>query len=90
MVYKFVTRNTVEERVLQRAKEKMLLDHAFVENIEADLNEGDLRSMVTFGAKVTDTFSSCRIHSAVMLMARASSTTPLSLVPMMTSNWRIC
>eukprot|EP00047_Mylnosiga_fluctuans_P013516 m.31933 g.31933 ORF g.31933 m.31933 type:complete len:1607 (-) comp4940_c0_seq1:166-4986(-) len=51
MVYKLVTRGSVEERIIQRAKEKMLLDQAFVENIENEMDDTDLSNIVSFGAK---------------------------------------
>jgi SNF2 family DNA or RNA helicase len=53
MVYRLVTSNSVDERVLQRAKEKMLLDEAFVQNIESHFDEDDLKSIISFGTKVS-------------------------------------
>ena len=52
MVYKFVTRYSVEEHILQTAKRKMTFEHAIVENIEEEMDGEELSQVLRFGAKV--------------------------------------
>jgi hypothetical protein len=52
MVYKFVTRFSVEEHVLQTTKRKMSFEHAIVENIDGEMDTADLERVLKFGAKV--------------------------------------
>ncbi len=52
MVYKFVTRFSVEEHIMQTAKKKMTLEHAIVENIEEAMDNDELDQVLKFGAKV--------------------------------------
>lgn len=64
-VYRFVTKDTVEEDVLERAKRKMILEYAIIHQMDtsgtqidrsraaaprAELNEGDLTAILKFGA----------------------------------------
>ena len=52
MVYKFVTRYSVEEHIMQVAKRKMTFEHAIVENIEEEMDGEELSEVLRFGAKV--------------------------------------
>lgn len=59
MVYRFVTRHTIEERILQLAKTKLALGHAIVAGVDVqDIAEKDsttdihsLNNIIKFGAK---------------------------------------
>eukprot|EP01114_Cavostelium_apophysatum_P010624 TRINITY_DN2458_c0_g1_i1.p1 TRINITY_DN2458_c0_g1~~TRINITY_DN2458_c0_g1_i1.p1 ORF type:complete len:1441 (+),score=525.32 TRINITY_DN2458_c0_g1_i1:182-4504(+) len=62
-IYRFVTKSTVEESILQRAKDKMVLDHLIIQtmgenNRESNtksqstaFNKDDLAAILRFGAK---------------------------------------
>ncbi|KAI0229757.1 hypothetical protein L0F63_003353 [Massospora cicadina] len=52
LVLRMISRNTVEERMLEIAKRKMVLDHLIVQRLgEAALDADDIRSIIRFGAK---------------------------------------
>jgi len=56
MIYRFVTRNTVEERVTQVAKKKMMLTHLVVQNQSAGgksatLSKKDIDDILKFGTE---------------------------------------
>lgn len=53
MIYRLVTRGTVEETIIQRAKEKMMLDHLVVRRMGSKggntLKQAELDSILRFG-----------------------------------------
>jgi len=56
MIYRLVTRNTVEERVMQRAKKKMMLEQIVVRKMKADkssasFKKGELDDILRYGAQ---------------------------------------
>ena len=52
MIYRLVTRNTVEERILQLSKKKMVLEHLVVGKMkQAGLNQEELDDILKFGAQ---------------------------------------
>ena len=54
MIYRFVTRNTVEERVTQVAKKKMMLTHLVVQpgmGTKANLSKKDIDDILKFGTE---------------------------------------
>merc|ERR1712020_104460 len=56
MIYRFVTRNTVEERVTQVAKKKMMLTHLVVQpgmsgNSKANLSKKEIDDILKFGTE---------------------------------------
>jgi len=60
MIYRLVTRNTVEERVMQRAKKKMMLEQIVVRKMKNDkasstFKKGELDDILRYGA--SDMFS---------------------------------
>jgi len=61
MIYRLITRGSVEERVMQKAKEKLMLDHLVVQKMnykgESLFKEGELDSILRFGA--TGVFEEC-------------------------------
>lgn len=74
MVYRLVTRNSIEERIIQIAKSKMMLDHIVVKKMntkgEAPFKAGELDDILRFGtaelfsedAKEKEEDSSTGIH----------------------------
>ena len=63
-IYRFVSKNTVEEEILERAKRKLVLDHLVIQslgnkNIETQqaqskqelFNKGELSAILKFGAE---------------------------------------
>ncbi|CAL5874489.1 uncharacterized protein PFLUO_LOCUS8785 [Penicillium psychrofluorescens] len=50
LVFHLVTRDTVEERIMQKGKKKLALDHVLIERIE-DEDEGNLESILRHGAE---------------------------------------
>lgn len=55
MIYKLVTKDTAEEKLLEKQKKKMMLAHLVVESgrssMEKMLDEGDLNEILKFGAE---------------------------------------
>ncbi|KAI9322475.1 P-loop containing nucleoside triphosphate hydrolase protein [Dichotomocladium elegans] len=52
LVLKFMTRFSVEEKIAQKAKKKMVLDHLVVDKMDEDeLEEDDVESILRFGAQ---------------------------------------
>ena len=54
MIYRFVTRNTVEERVTQVAKKKMMLTHLVVQpgmGGKANLSKKEIDDILKFGTE---------------------------------------
>ena len=56
MIYRFVTRNTVEERVTQVAKKKMMLTHLVVQpgmsgQGKANLSKKEIDDILKFGTE---------------------------------------
>ncbi len=53
MIYRLITRGTVEETLIQRAKKKMMLDHVVVRKMAAkegqQLKQAELDSILRFG-----------------------------------------
>lgn len=51
MVFHLVVRASVEEKIMQKGKTKMALDHVLIDRMEADENEEDLESILKHGAQ---------------------------------------
>ncbi|KAI8144647.1 P-loop containing nucleoside triphosphate hydrolase protein [Fennellomyces sp. T-0311] len=52
LVLRFMTRLSVEEKIAQMAKKKMVLDHLVVDKMDDDdLDENDVESIIKFGAQ---------------------------------------
>lgn len=52
LVLRMITRSTIEERMFEIAKRKMVLDHLIVQQMgEVTLDEKDIQSIIRFGAK---------------------------------------
>ncbi|ORZ02135.1 hypothetical protein BCR43DRAFT_481067 [Syncephalastrum racemosum] len=52
MVYKFMTRNSIEEKIAQKAKKKLILDHLVVDRMdEENLDEDTVENILAYGAK---------------------------------------
>ncbi|KAJ1909682.1 hypothetical protein IWQ60_011040 [Tieghemiomyces parasiticus] len=52
MVFKFVTRDSAEERIVQLAKQKMILDHLIIEKMDVGgVAATDLASILQYGAQ---------------------------------------
>jgi len=55
MIYRMVTRNSVEQSILQRAKQKMMIEYLVVEKMgskgETKLKKGELDDIIRFGSK---------------------------------------
>lgn len=52
LIFKFMTRYTVEEKIAQIAKKKMVLDHLIVETMEEEsIEDLDVESILKFGAQ---------------------------------------
>eukprot|EP00055_Hartaetosiga_balthica_P016500 m.104745 g.104745 ORF g.104745 m.104745 type:complete len:1586 (+) comp9118_c0_seq1:59-4816(+) len=49
-IYRFVSKSTVEEDILQRAKEKMVLDHLVIQNGNKQFDQRELNAIIKFGA----------------------------------------
>lgn len=50
LVLRFITRLTVEERIVEKSKKKMVLDHLVVDKInEKEMNSEDVESIIKFG-----------------------------------------
>ncbi|KAJ5086813.1 hypothetical protein NUU61_008120 [Penicillium alfredii] len=63
LVFHLVTRATVEEKIMQKGKRKLALDHVLIERMEADEDEDDLESILRHGAQALfDEDDSADIH----------------------------
>lgn len=52
LVFKFMVKNSAEERIMLMGKKKLVLDHLIVQKMDDDDGAGeDLQSILTFGAK---------------------------------------
>jgi superfamily II DNA or RNA helicase len=51
LVFHLVVRASVEEKIMQKGKSKMALDHVLIDRIEADQDEEDLESILKHGAQ---------------------------------------
>ncbi|KAK9858952.1 SNF2-related protein [Penicillium brevicompactum] len=51
LVFHLVVRGSVEEKIMQKGKTKMALDHVLIDRIEADEDEEDLESILQHGAQ---------------------------------------
>ncbi|CAI7567823.1 unnamed protein product [Penicillium glandicola] len=51
LVFHLVVRASVEEKIMQKGKTKMALDHVLIDRIEADQDEEDLESILKHGAQ---------------------------------------
>ncbi|KAF4767916.1 hypothetical protein HAV15_002425 [Penicillium sp. str.  len=51
LVFHLVVRASVEEKIMQKGKNKMALDHVLIDRIEADEDEEDLESILKHGAQ---------------------------------------
>ncbi|KGO49885.1 Zinc finger, PHD-type [Penicillium expansum] len=51
LVFHLVVRASVEEKIMQKGKTKMALDHVLIDRIEADEDEEDLESILKHGAQ---------------------------------------
>jgi len=49
-VYQLVTRDSIEERLLQRAKMKLALEHLVVAKMDKQLTSNELTDILRFGA----------------------------------------
>ncbi len=61
-MYKFVTRFSVEEHVMQTAKRKLSFEHAIVENIDEEMDIEELDQVLKFGAKVGTVLVMCKFE----------------------------
>lgn len=64
-IYRLVTKNSVEEEIIERAKKKMVLDHLVIQRMDTTgrtvldkkgssvtpFNKGDLTAILKFGAE---------------------------------------
>ncbi|KAJ5820554.1 hypothetical protein N7474_006145 [Penicillium riverlandense] len=50
LVFQLITRATVEERIMQKGKKKLALDHVLIQRMEDDEVEEDLESILRHGA----------------------------------------
>lgn len=50
LVFQLITRATVEERIMQKGKKKLALDHVLIQRMEDDEDEEDLESILRHGA----------------------------------------
>ncbi|KAJ5569963.1 uncharacterized protein N7459_009393 [Penicillium hispanicum] len=51
LVFHLTTRSSVEEKIMQKGKKKLALDHVLIERMEAGEDEGDLESILRHGAE---------------------------------------
>ena len=51
MVYQFVCRQTMEEGILEKSKDKLVLEHLVVKKMKQGLNQKELNSILSFGAQ---------------------------------------
>ncbi|KAJ5744382.1 hypothetical protein N7533_009252 [Penicillium manginii] len=51
LVFHLTTKASVEERIMERGKKKLALDHVLIERMEADEDEEDLESILRHGAQ---------------------------------------
>ncbi|KAJ5706925.1 hypothetical protein N7488_006726 [Penicillium malachiteum] len=51
LVYHLTTRSSVEEKIMEKGKTKMALEHVLIERMEADEDEEDLESILRHGAQ---------------------------------------
>ncbi|KAJ6014535.1 hypothetical protein N7540_009126 [Penicillium herquei] len=51
LVYHLTTRSSVEEKIMEKGKKKMALEHVLIERMEADEEEEDLESILRHGAQ---------------------------------------
>jgi chromodomain-helicase-DNA-binding protein 4 len=51
MVYQFVCRLSVEEKIVVRAQEKLMLEHLVVRKMKDEFKEGELDDILKYGAK---------------------------------------
>ncbi|TDL28199.1 hypothetical protein BD410DRAFT_739739 [Rickenella mellea] len=52
LVFKFMVKNSAEERIMQNGKQKLVLDHLIVQKMDDEDGSEDVRSILTFGAKM--------------------------------------
>jgi chromodomain-helicase-DNA-binding protein 1 len=57
-IYRFVSKGTIEEEILERAKKKMVLDHVIIQRLDQSastsasvFSKGELQSILQFGAQ---------------------------------------
>lgn len=51
MVYQLVSRHTVEEKIIERARSKLLLEHLVVQKMKDEFKKGELDELLRYGAK---------------------------------------
>lgn len=51
MVYQLVSRHTVEEKIIERARSKLLLEHLVVQKMKDEFKKGELDELLKYGAK---------------------------------------
>ncbi|KAJ5729894.1 uncharacterized protein N7483_004402 [Penicillium malachiteum] len=51
LVFHLTTRSSVEEKIMEKGKKKMALEHVLIERMEADEEEEDLESILRHGAQ---------------------------------------
>ena len=51
MIYQLVARHSVEEAIVERAKEKLLLEHVVVQNMNKEVDQTELNQLLSYGAK---------------------------------------
>ena len=49
MIYRLITRNSAEERVLQTANKKLVLEHLVVKKMDQELNSNELEDILKYG-----------------------------------------
>ncbi|KAH8119925.1 hypothetical protein DFH11DRAFT_1557318 [Phellopilus nigrolimitatus] len=51
LVFKFMTKDSAEEKIIQTGKKKLVLDHLIVQKMDDEENTTGVQSMLTFGAE---------------------------------------
>ena len=64
MVYRLVTRGTVEERIMQIAKQKLMIEHLVFAKMTSILKKGELDDILRFGIK--ELFNECDSGPAII------------------------
>lgn len=63
LVFHMTTRGSVEEKIMEKGKKKLALDHVLIERLEADEDEEDLESILRHGAAALfDDDTSADVH----------------------------
>lgn len=63
LVFHLTTKASVEEKIMQKGKKKLALDHVLIERMEADEDEEDLESILRHGAQnLFDDDDAAQVH----------------------------